>query len=114
MDPEFVTAVGTLVSTTCAGASAVLLAISRTNSKRLRNAEQRLQELENMAVEDAEDKTILRRALVAAHDYIFKLRMVLLQNGIETPEPPEDLDIYERRGARPVTLREDEQPEIEE
>lgn len=100
MDPSLITAASTMISATCAGASAVLLAISRSNSKRLRDTEARLTVLEGQAVKDAEDKLLLRRALVAAHDYIFKLRMVLSQNGIETPEPPEDLDLYERKGRK--------------
>ncbi|WP_395705002.1 hypothetical protein [Rhodococcus ruber] len=96
MDPQLFTAVGTLISTGCAGASAVLIALSKSNANKIRRLEGEVAQLRAESTVDRTNNNLLQRALVAAHTYVFSLRMVLAQNGIDTPEPPADFDVYER------------------
>lgn len=96
MDPALVTAAGTLISTGCAGASAVLIALSKSNAGKIKRLEREVAQLRAENTVDRKNNSLLQRALVAAHSYVFSLRMVLSQNGIDTPEPPADFDVYER------------------
>ena len=84
-------------SAIAASIAVVMAARSKSQKHRIDALEERLNSVEETNESLIKKNTWYQRALIAAHDYIYQLRMTLSHNGIETPEPPDDLNLHSTR-----------------
>ena len=84
-------------SAIAASIAVVMAARSKSQKQRIDALEERVNTVEATNESLVKKNTWYQRALISAMDYIYQLRMTLSLNGIETPEPPADLNMHMTR-----------------
>ena len=94
MNTDMLPDISAFCSVIAASIAGLMAARSKSQKKRIDALEDRLEDVETANEGLIKKNGWYQRALIAAHDYIYQLRLTLPLNGIETPEPPEDLNLH--------------------